>query len=254
MFQAQRHEKIVSILNRKKSASIETLCKELYCSPATLRRDLVLLEREGLITRRRGGAAARAGASSEYSYTFRDTKRKEEKAYICSIAETFLQNGLSVFLDSSSTVFTICDSLHKYKGLSVVTNCIATAYRLAQTAQEGDIEVHVAGGRMKSGSASTIGEFASGFIQNYQADVALLSCRGITEQGAFEASQEQALVKQQMIKNAKTVLLLCDSGKFNNSYFYRLSDLNKIEAVITEKEPSKEFMEAAAAAGCEVLF
>ncbi|MFZ2540003.1 MAG: DeoR/GlpR family DNA-binding transcription regulator [Oscillospiraceae bacterium] len=251
MFQAERYHIILEILKRKKSVSIETLCKNSFCSVATMRRDLISLEKAGLITRRRGGASIIAGANTDYAYDFRDSEHNIEKTYICSIAEDYLSDGISLFLDSSSTVFPICSLLERYKNISVVTNGIAMAFSLAQNV---NVDTYIAGGRMKKGSVSIVGEFASSFIQNFKADVAIISCRGVDEGGAYEASQEQALVKQQMMQNAKTTILLCDSSKFGHSYFYKLSGFSGIEAVITEKEPAKEISDAIIKSGCEILF
>lgn len=251
MFQAERYEIILDLIKSKKSVSIETLCKKSFCSVATIRRDLIALEKAGLITRRRGGATLLTGANSEYAYGYRDSEHNPQKAYICSIAKDYLCDGISLFLDSSSTVFPICEMLRQYKNVSVVTNGIAMAFSLAQTST---VDTYIAGGHLKKGSLSIVGEFSNSFIQNFKADVALLSCRGIDEDGVYEASQEQALVKQQMLQNAKKTILLCDSSKFGHSYFYKLGGFSKIEAIITDKEPAKELLQLIAKEGCEVLF
>lgn len=251
MFQAQRCEKILEILNKKKTVSIESLCKQTYCSVATMRRDLIELEKAHLIIRRRGCASIIDSANTEYSYTFRDTEHKSEKEYICSIAQNFLSDGLSIFLDSSSTVFSMCNLLEKYKNISVVTNGIATALSLAQS---GCANTFIAGGQVKNGSASIVGEFSSDFVKNFKADLAILSCRGIDHQGAYEASHQQALVKQQMIKNAKTTILLCDSSKIGHSSFYKLCDYKKLEAVITETVPPDSLIKAVENTSCEIMY
>lgn len=250
MFQAERYDKILEILNKKKTVSIESLCKQTYCSIATMRRDLIELEKARLITRRRGCASIVASKNTEYSYTFRDAEHRTQKEYICSIAENFLSDGLSIFLDSSSTAFPICSLLEKYKNISVVTNGIATAFSLAQS---GFANTYVTGGQVRNGSAAIIGEFSSDFIKNFKADLAIISCRGIDEQGVYEAVLEQALVKQQMIANAKSTILLCDSSKFGISSFYKLCDFSSLEAMVTEKMPIKNICSAMSAGNCEIL-
>ncbi len=251
MFQEQRCDKILEILKAKKNASIESLCKDVYCSIATMRRDLMELEKMGLVQRRRGGASIVTGANAEYSHTFRDMKNQKEKAYICSIADNFISNGFSIFLDSSSTVFSICPMLEKYNNISVVTNGIATAFSLAES---GCADTYIAGGHIKSGSVSIVGEFSSEFIKNFKADLAILSCRGIDEQGTYEANQQQALVKQQMMKNAKSTIVLCDSSKFSQSYFYKLSGFANIEAVITDKKPDENIIKAIIQTGSDIMY
>ncbi|MEG0692599.1 MAG: DeoR/GlpR family DNA-binding transcription regulator [Oscillospiraceae bacterium] len=251
MFQAERYNVILDILNRKKSVSIDKLCKETFCSPATIRRDLISLEKSGLISRNRGGASIIMSSSMEYPYAFRNSKKQIEKDYICNIAENFVSDGSSLFLDSSSTVLQICKLIEKRRNISVVTNGLATAFSLAQSE---NVKVCIAGGHIKTGSAAIIGEFSSGFIKNFKADVAIISCRGVDEDGIYEADQDQALVKQQMIKNAKLTILLCDNSKFGSSYFYKLCDFFEIEALITDKKPSTVIEQRLLSSGCEILY
>ena len=251
MFQTQRYNLVIEVLNRKKSASIETLCKETFCSVATMRRDLIALEKSGLITRNRGGATIAVGANAEYSYDFRDTKQQNEKAYIAKIAKDFIADGMSLFLDSSSTVFPICKVLEAHKNISVVTNGIVTGFSLAHNPA---LNAYISGGQIKSKSAAIVGAFSTDFIQNFKADLAIISCRGIDKDGVYEASEEQVLIKRQMMKHAKATILLCDNSKFGNTYFYKLCDFSELETVITDKSPPKIIEEAMLPFGCECLF
>ena len=178
-------------------------------------------------------------------------EKRDEKAYICYLAENFLANGLSLFLDSSSTVMNICPILKKYNNLSVATNGITTALNLIQN---DCADTYMAGGHVKYGSTSIVGEQASDFFSQFKADLAIMSCRGIDQQGVCEANQQQVLVKQQMMKNAKSTILLCDSSKFNQSFFFRLSDFKNIYAILTEQKPPESIARAAAAASCDILY
>ncbi|MCY1712871.1 DeoR/GlpR family DNA-binding transcription regulator [Caproiciproducens galactitolivorans] len=251
MFAEERCDKIMAILRAKKHVSLDYLSGQLYCSPATIRRDLIGLENMGLVIRKRGGAALAMGGNWEYSYTFRDMEKKDEKTYICTLAENFLADGLSLFLDSSTTVMNICPVLKKYNNLSVATNGITTALSLIQN---DCADTYMAGGHVKYGSTSIVGEQASHFFTQFKADLAIISCRGIDRQGVCEANQQQVMVKKQMMENAESTILLCDSSKFNQSYFFRLSGFKGIDAILTEKKPPEDIARAAAEASCDILF
>lgn len=251
MFQQQRYDKILEILKSKKTISNEKLCSQIFCSPATLRRDLIQLEKMGLIRRYRGGVSIVMGANTEYSYTFRDMENRQAKENIAMLTLNFLQSGMSLFLDSSSTVLNVCPFLKEYNNITVVTNGISTAFYLLENACA---DTYIAGGYIKPGSSSIVGELSGRFIENFQADLALLSCRGADENGIYEADHQQALIKQKMMKNAKSTLLLCDSSKFGHSYFFRLGAYQDFEAVITEKALPEKIENAIITTGCEVLY
>lgn len=251
MFAEQRCEKIMEYLRARKSAGIEELCRETFCSPATVRRDLIELERMGLLHRRHGGATLAAERSSEYAHAFRDMENREGKLKIAALAESFLCDGLSLFLDPSSTVLALCPILGRYKNLTVVTNGLFTAQRLTQ---EGWADTFFIGGHIKPGSASVTGELAVDFLKHFKADLCLLSCRGADCEGAYEADLQQALVKQQMMASSRQTLLLCDHHKLGCSYFYKLAGFHRFEAVLTDCAPSPELVSAVVSAGSEVLF
>lgn len=251
MYSKERLDKIISILKVKKHVSSAYLCEQLYASSSTIRRDILELEKSGLVKRSHGGITYVPSANIEYSYIFRETENTREKKYICNLALDFLSNGNAVFLDSSSTVSHICPLLKKLSNLTVVTNGVKAALELSQM---DSINTFIAGGQLKLGSTSVIGELTGSFIDNFHADVAIISCRGMNEEGIYEANQMQALVKQHMIRNSKTTLLLCDSSKFNQSHFYKLSSYKEITALITDKKPSSRMLNSILNNGCEVLY
>lgn len=247
----ERNETILNLLKQKKTVSSKYLCEQLYCSEATIRRSLITLEKAGLVKRFHGGVTIIPDTNLEYPHLFREVENQQQKSYICQLALDFIGNGYAIFLDSSSTVSNICPLLNNYKDISVVTNGLQTALNLFQF---DSITTHIAGGHIKKGSTSVVGELTGKFIANFKANISIISCRGIDEHGIYEADQMQALVKQKMIKNSQSTILLCDSSKMNYSHFYKLDSFNNIEAVITDKKPADDLLESIISSGCEVIY
>lgn len=251
MFQAERSERILEILKSKKNVSMQYLCETLFCSVATIRRDLIELEKLGLVKRSRGGVSLVTGGNVEYAYSFREMENKELKTYIASLTEDFISNGQAIFLDSSSTALNICPLLSKYNNITVVTNGIATALSLNEM---GSVDTYITGGHMFMDSNSAVGEWTGDFLDHFKADLAILSCSGLDAAGVYEATQEQARVKQHMIQNARSTILMCDSSKIGRSYFYRTDDFQKVDAIITDRKPENDLIEAINAHNCEILY
>lgn len=251
MYSMERAEKIIEILRTKKHVSTKYLSDKLYTSVSTIRRDILELEKSGMVVRSHGGVTLIPSSNIEYSYIFREMEHKKEKNYICNIALDFISNGYALFLDSSSTVSNICPMLHKYTNLTVVTNGVKNALELAQM---DSITTFITGGQLKQGSTSVVGELTGNFIDNFHADLSIISCRGINEDGVYEANQIQALVKQHMIRNSKATILLCDSSKFEQSHFYKLSTFKEITAIITNKQPCPKILNRILEHDCEVLY
>ena len=190
------------------------------------------MEKENLIIRSHGGAMLPQDSTNENSYTHRDNQKQLEKTKIADMASTFIEDGLSLFLDSSTTVKSIIPFLREFKDLIIITNGLQNALELSKHKNHKTILI---GGNLYPGSSSTVGANANASLSNYRVDLCIISCRGLDEDGVYEANEPQAIIKQKMLQNSRKKLLLCDSSKFNNSFFYKLSDLDTFNYIITEK-------------------
>ncbi|MEG2653186.1 MAG: DeoR family transcriptional regulator, partial [Ruthenibacterium sp.] len=117
----ERNESILDLLAMHRRMTTQQLCDALFCSPSSLRRDLIHLEKTGSVRRVRGGAIFVAGSGFDYSSNFRESVNIAEKVCIAEIARDFLASGMSLFLDSSSTVAQICPILDHLRNVTVVT-------------------------------------------------------------------------------------------------------------------------------------
>lgn len=251
MFLNERQQTILSILKRKKMLKVNELQNHIFCSPSTLRRDLIDLEKAGVLIRGHGRVQYLPEKNIEFSSFYRESENTEAKEVICKLATILLADGMSLFIDSSSTVEQIIPHLSTYKNLVVITN----NYKLGTFISESDnITGFLIGGKIKNYSSSIIGSLTHTFIEQFKADFTIFSCRGIDQNGLYEADQEQAMIKKQMMNNSKKNILLIDHSKFGDSHVYRLSDFEKIDYIITDREPDQEMMKIFKESQCDVIF
>ena len=70
------------------------------------------------------------------------------------------------------------------------------------------------------------------------------SCGGFSlERGATEFRDENVAVKMAFLANSKHHILLCDSSKFDQLFFYGSIRLEDIDYVITDKCPKQAYVE-----------
>lgn len=236
MIPSERREKIIAELNKKKFVSTSELGETLFVSPATIRRDLVDLEKQGAIIRTRGGARLVPRANVEDVHSIRADENQEEKNIIAEMAATFIEDGFAIFLDSSTTANALVPFLKEFINLTIITNGVKTASDLSNF---DNCKVIVVGGILSPNSSSIVGSVANEMINNYNVDLSFFSCRGFDDSGVYEANEQQAKVKQKMIANSRMRLLLCDSTKSNSKYFYNLSDFSNIDYLITDIQPNE---------------
>ena len=249
MHEDERLENILSILRRQKTITNSKLCSLLFCSPSTLRRDLLKLEASGQIKRSHGGVSLITN-NNEFSFLFRENINSKEKDYIANLASDYIAEGQAIFLDSSSTTYKLCYHLQNKK-LIIVTNSLKTAINLNY---QDNVTVFTPGGQVKNNSTAVVGEMALEFFKDFNADIAFLSCRGISLDGVFEADLNQALIKQRMMANAKKTVLLIDNTKYDSEHFFKLCDFGKIDAIVTDNKPNDEYMKVFEGFDCDVVF
>ena len=231
MFAYERKEQILDILKMKRAVSVEELCQTLYTSGATIRRDLQMLEKDGMIKRTHGGAVLLEGNSTETPLVLRENENSQKKQAISELAVTHIADGMTLFLDSSSTASFIIRQLSPFKGLKVITNGIKTASLLSEYK---NIKTYCTGGIIRDNSRSLVGHAAENFISQFNADIAFMSCRGMSvDKGATDPSDEEAYVKKEYIKNSDKRILLCDTTKIGVDYFCKVAPLNEFDFIIT---------------------
>lgn len=247
----ERQEVILSILKRKKVLKTSELQSQVFCSQSTLRRDLIELEKAGVIFRNHGRVNYLPEKNVEFSSLYRETENTDAKEIISKLATILLADGMSLFIDSSSTVEYILPHLTPYKNIVLITN----NYKLGEFISNSEnITGFLIGGKIKDYSSSIIGSHTHNFIREFKPDFTIFSCRGIDNSGIYEADQEQASIKKQMIENSKKCILLIDSSKFGKSHFYRLSDFRNIDYIVTNQKPEQELMEILDDNQCEVIY
>ncbi len=251
MLTLERQEEILEILNKNKSATVEELAHELFVSGATIRRDLRIMEKQGLIKRSHGGAMPFKSSAEESAFAIREQENTVAKKTIATLASKLIKNGDSVFIDSSSTAGMVVPLLNNFQFLSVTTTGLRNALLLSQT---NNVKIYIAGGQIQNHSNSIIGTDTMDYIARIHADISLISCSGVGVNSGFtDSSIEQSKLKQQMRKNSNVVAILCDSTKFNKTFLCRNFNFDEVDYLITDKTPPIEFVEKIAETKCKII-
>jgi DeoR/GlpR family transcriptional regulator of sugar metabolism len=235
MLAYERKQQILELMRKNgKVITVDHLCRELFASGATIRRDLKQLEENKLIHRTHGGAVLVEGSSTEDPLAFRENQNSLRKQTIADQAAKHIENGMTLFLDSSTTVFLLAKMLDRFSSLQVITNGLKTALLLSDYS---NVRLMCTGGVLRENSKSLVGLSAKDFISRYNADLAFMSCRGFSVgNGASEANEDEYYVKHQFIENSKKAILMSDTSKMNRDFLCRIAPLSEFYEVITEKK------------------
>lgn len=231
MYNLERQEEIIKILEKSKSISVTKLAKLLYVSQPTIRRDLSVLAEQGKVHRAHGGVVLRKISDAEIPLMFREDQNNTSKKTIAEKASKLIRDGNVIFLDASSTVSYLIPHLERFNDIIVVTNSPKTSMKLG----ERNIKNYCTGGLLLMHSVAFVGSEAEKFIANINADIYFFSSRGYIENGMItDSSEREVAIKKAMLKNANKSYYLCDSSKRNRKYAFNICDVKDIDGIIDE--------------------
>ncbi|MBR2611541.1 MAG: DeoR/GlpR transcriptional regulator [Clostridia bacterium] len=232
MWIEERQKQLMAYLAEHPEITVRELAQKLHVSEPTVRRDLTELDARGLVQKIHGGAVLRGGmADREIPFLLRENERSIAKAQIGRMASDYIEDGMVVMLDGSSSAYHLVPYLVGKKDLIVVTSGAKTAVSLA----EANIRTFSTGGQMRIHSFSYVGADAENFVRKINADILFFSCHGLDLDGTMsDRSIDEASLRQVMFAHAKKKILLCDKSKIGNRYFYNMGNLSEVDACICD--------------------
>ncbi len=231
MFVNERFKLISEYLKEHKKASVEELAEFLYVSTATVRRDLLEMQKMGMVARTHGGALYIEN-SDEVSIFVRLEKNAKEKEMAASVALGNLPPFQTVFIDNSSTCLALAERMnlaHK----TVITNGLQIALKLSQ---KENVHLIMPAGEVHFNTNSVSGSLTCNLLRSFNIDLMLSSCAAIDERGSYEFSLDTIQLKQVALEQSQRRILVADNNKFFQNAPYRTCSLNNYDAIMTNAD------------------
>jgi DeoR/GlpR family transcriptional regulator of sugar metabolism len=231
MKQQRRLEQILDYLKCHNLATVEQLVAAIDVSPATVRRDLIKLDEQGIINRSHGGVALNRFIPSQPTTNEKQWRNPQEKQAIARYAASLIKAGDSIILDAGTTTLELARYI-THLPLRVITADLHIALFLSEYEQ---IEVTIIGGRIDDSSQSCIGDHGRRLLRSIYTDIAFLSCNSWSmEKGITTPTEEKAGLKQDLVANARRRVLVADSSKYGAYSMYCVTPLASLTDIITD--------------------
>jgi len=232
MLTEERRGAIVTLLRKEGRVRVKDLSKRFNTSEVTIRTDLKLLHRRGMVFKSHGGAVLPTLGVGEPTLQEKFDKHADEKARIGAAAAELVQNGETIVLDSGSTTHEIAKRIKDRRDLTVITNGVNIASELAGVR---GIQIILLGGVVRHGSLSIIGHFAEEMLSHLTADKLFMAADGCTlEFGISTPKFEESRINQVMVGISREKYLIADSSKFGKNSLSRIVSLWEMNGVISE--------------------
>ena len=253
MYPEERQQAIAAQVIAQGRASVAELAQAYEVTTETVRRDLAVLDRAGVLRRVHGGAVpTRALHLVEPSVDQREATRAVHKKAIARAAAEFLpRSGSTVMFDAGTTTAQLAAVLPPDRNLLVVTNSVPIAARLAGTTS---VALQVVGGRVRGLTQACVGEQAVGTVESLRVDVAFIGANGISvRHGLSTPDPDEAAVKRAMVDSANFVVVVADSSKVGREEFVSFAALDRVDVLVTDSEISSGDRRLLADNGLEVV-
>jgi DeoR/GlpR family transcriptional regulator of sugar metabolism len=253
MLPAERRARIVAALKDQRAVRVPMLSEELGVSEITIRRDLLLLEREGVLDRTYGGAVLKKQLASEARWDDAGSVNVAEKDAVAAAAAEMIEPQDTVFIGSGTTVVNILRHVDPELQARVVTHSLA----VASEARGLSLEVLFLGGLYRPQLDAVEGTWPLDMINQIYADKAFLGADGLdVRAGLTTPSMAAATIELAMIRRTRgEVVVLADSSKIGIVGPLVICPLDQIDVILVDDGVDPGVVKQIQRAGpqCEVV-
>ena len=230
VFADERQTHIAELVAIRGSVRNSDLVDLLGVSEPTIRKDMTILEKRGLLKRTHGGAIT-VRPMVEDELAIRTQANAEAKEAIAQACLQEIREGEAIFLDNGTTIQRVASKLVG-RHVTVLTNAIGVAEAVADLPT---VEHILIGGQFRRIGGCCVGALALETLAHFTVNVAFLSASGFSESGVTVANVEEAKVKAAMIERARRVILAIDQTKVGATHFARVCDLDAVDVLIIDE-------------------
>ena len=253
MHEHERHNAILNAITARPVVQLRELVLLTGASSATLRRDVVKLEEDGLVRRVHGGVALPVGVVQPHlgapSFASQRVKNMDCKRAIATAAVALCTDGQSIIINAGTTTFAMVDALRARK-LNIVTNSFPIAEALMRSSEN---RITVPGGEIYREQGIILSPFDDDAIQYVHATMMFMSCLAITPLGVVEADPLIARAEAKLLSRAEKLVIVADSSKFEPRGSLVVCPLSRVSTVVTDDGVSEQSLAMLKQAGVDVI-
>jgi len=249
MLKAERHKHILGKLVENQKVSTINLALELNISEDTIRRDLIELNKKGLLEKVYGGAFPVIDKPANiFDITI---VNRDKKDIIGNKALSLITDGQVIIMSGGTTNLAFAKLIPADLKATIYTYSLPIAMQLSQ---HSNVELIFIGGKMQKNAMVTIGMDVVHVLSKLKVDICFMGASSINVRlGLTEMGYEVSIVKKAMMQASDKVVTMVSSEKLNTKMPYVVSELNQLNTIITDLNPKNPILEEYIKAGVQVL-
>jgi DeoR family transcriptional regulator of aga operon len=246
--QSERLRQVLLLLETRDYVPVTELSEAFAVSEVTVRSDLTVLAKQGLVVRIRGGVRAIQQGQSEVGFDLRLRLEVEGKRAVARAAAAMVE---AVAIDASTTGYYLALELRAKRELVVVTNGLLVATALADAP---GITVLVTGGVLRLSAMSLVGDLGTDVLRTTRINKGFLGARGLSlERGLMDLNPDEVRIKQEMADACEQVFGIFDGTKWHRSALLAFVATEDLAGIVTDSSAPSAEVGAWRAAGVHVV-
>jgi DeoR/GlpR family transcriptional regulator of sugar metabolism len=252
MLARERQGYILERVRRNGAVRVSDLTRELSVSDMTVRRDLDLLARQGLLEKVHGGATSSAlTGTDEPGFETKSSRERAEKGAIAALAATMVRPGSAVGLSAGTTTWTLAHLLREVPGITVVTNSVQIATVFWSAPVPGQTVVLTGG--VRTPSDALVGPLAVNALRSLNLDIVFLGVHGMDEHTGFTSPNLlEAETSRALARSTRRLAVVADHTKWKVVGISTIAALSEADVVVTDDGWDPEALAALTAEIAEV--
>ncbi len=219
--------------------NFEDLCQRFNASKSSIRRDLIELERKGVLRRVHGGAISLQTRDEMLDFKRLSVSSHDEKVRIGKVAASLVQDGQTVILGGGSSVAEVANNLSD-RLIQIVTNSIPVAQIFWDSRQA---EVTLTGGYLYPRLGVQIGPICERMLNSVSADILIMGIGGVSASGISDSNSLNVESIRAMIRAARKVVIVADRSKFGRDSMIHVAPLSEIDQIVSDKDLDPQFQQ-----------
>ena len=224
------------------TSSLEELCRHYRVSMSTIRRDIAELIRRNRVEKVYGGVTRGALPPLPEPGGAWPGVAEPERSRMGYYAASFVQEGMSVFLDSGAAGLSLLPHLAKKRNITVISHSLTV---LSEAARYPSLNVIALGGIYNNETASFSGKSALDELAKMSIDLVFLTADGVTlERGLTSSSYTEIEVKKNVAKWNRDLILLAVGSEFDCNALITFCEIGRLRAIVSEQAIPPELTRA----------
>lgn len=154
---------------------------------------------------------------------------------------SLVTDGEVIFIDASTTACEMVPFLNEKNEVTVITNSLDVAYRLALST---NLNIIILGGTIRRKSLSVVGGVIENIFPEVNISKAFFGAWGISiKEGLTDVNPQEISIKKNVVTRSRTIVGLVDSSKWGKVSFGTFAKTEQINILITDKNAPKDIEE-----------